>query len=278
MNLVIKFILFFLNFAIFLLSGAVTGLMIWILTLKQKKVSNAYDFFLDPACVLCLVGSVAVFVSFFGWFGSLREHIVSLNIYKWTMTLLFLVEMVFIVLIFVIVYVPDARAKLKIYPEDTLSQAIDKYRDDEDMQNLIDSIQKMLKCCGTSNDDNGYQDWKKNPYFNCSSTGVNFGESCSVPFSCCKDTNTGLVNYMCGKDMLNTGTSETQRSQTIYTTGCLKAITSLLESNVLVVGGVIIGIIIPQIILTNLTSRLIGQIKIQMSKWNSTHIDEIRNS
>lgn len=58
-----------------LLSGAVTALMTWILVEKEKEVKNAYDFFLDPACVMCLAGSVAFLVSFFGWWGSLREYI-----------------------------------------------------------------------------------------------------------------------------------------------------------------------------------------------------------
>jgi hypothetical protein len=54
--------------------------MAWILVEKEKAVLNAYDFFLDPACVLCLAGSVAFVVSFFGWYGSLREYVFFLAI------------------------------------------------------------------------------------------------------------------------------------------------------------------------------------------------------
>ncbi|XP_045190074.1 tetraspanin-33-like isoform X2 [Mercenaria mercenaria] len=269
-NLIVKYLLFFLNFTVFLVCGAITGLMIWILDIKDKSVNNAYDFFLDPACVLCLVGSVAVFVSFFGWYGSLREYVLFLAIYRYLMMFLFLVEMVFIILIFVVVYVPEARKQLNIYPEDTLKEAIVKYRDDEDMQNLIDGIQELLECCGTSNDDLGYKDWARNPYFNCTTELENreFGEYCSVPFSCCKKEDTGLINYLCGRGMQKSTTSETVRSQTIYVQGCFKSITSILQNNVIVVGGVIIGILIPQMLLTSFTGRLIEQIEMQMAKWN----------
>lgn len=263
-----KYALFFVNFAIFLLSGAVVGLMIWILVEKEKIVRNAYDFFLDPACVLCLGGSIGFFTSYFGWFGSLREHVLSLKIYRWTLTVLFLLEMVIVVLIFVVVYVPDARQQLNIYPENSLKEAIVKYRDDDDMQNLIDTIQEELECCGTSNDEIGYKDWSRNAYFNCSSgtVNLNFGEYCSVPFSCCRSQDTGLINYMCGKDMARDTTDAAVRTSTIYTRGCFKAISTILQSNVLVVGGIVIGIFVPQIFLTAVTGTLLGQIKIQLAK------------
>ena len=63
-----------------LVGGAATGLMAWVLVEKEKEVDNAYDFFLDPVCVLCLAGAIAALVSFFGWFGSLRENTLVLKI------------------------------------------------------------------------------------------------------------------------------------------------------------------------------------------------------
>ena len=40
----------------------------------------------------------------------------------------------------------------------------------------------QIKCCGID----GYKDWNKNVYFNCTKTNPS-GLRCGVPYSCCKD-------------------------------------------------------------------------------------------
>lgn len=93
--------------------------------------------------------------------------------------------------------------------EERLSdKIIHMYREDADLQNFIDFAQQevlfmllptfypylcylnmlitvfylslQFRCCGLSAE--GYMDWSKNEYFNCSSPSV---ERCGVPFSCC---------------------------------------------------------------------------------------------
>lgn len=75
---------------------------------------------------------------------------------------------------------------------------IEKYRDDPDLQNLVDWVQKdWLKCCGV----NDYNDWDRNEYFNCSSPSR---EACGVPFSCCKVDKSSkyfMTNKQCGYDL-----------------------------------------------------------------------------
>jgi tetraspanin-5 len=60
---------------------------------------------------------------------------------------------------------------------------IQSYRDDPDLQNMIDWIQRdWLHCCGVNN----YRNWESNIYFNCSSKLVGSVEACGVPASCCR--------------------------------------------------------------------------------------------
>lgn len=101
-----------------------------------------------------------------------------------------------------------------VLEENFTDKIIHTYRDDPDLQNFIDFAQQevfnlpcdvenfllkfllQFRCCGLSSE--GYMDWSKNEYFNCTSPSV---EHCGVPFSCCinaTDIASGLVNIMCG--------------------------------------------------------------------------------
>lgn len=75
--------------------------------------------------------------------------------------------------------------------KDRLSKdLITKYREDTNLQNLIDIIQMEFNCCGIS--DHGYKDWSKNIYFNCTVDNPS-SERCAVPFSCCRDFNVSHI-------------------------------------------------------------------------------------
>lgn len=63
------------------------------------------------------------------------------------------------------------------------------YREDSNLQNLIDTIQMKFECCGVS--DNGFKDWNMNIYFKCNISNPS-SERCAVPFSCCRDFNVSL--------------------------------------------------------------------------------------
>ncbi|XP_050399533.1 tetraspanin-33 [Patella vulgata] len=260
-----KFFLFFSN-CIFLLGGlALTGAGSYVLYLKEKTINTMIDFLFDPSVMIVLIGAIIMFVSFFGLLGSLREITCCLKFYYIILMILLLLEIAAIVIVFVFYYVPSARTTLGLYPEDTLKDAIIKYRDDEDMQNFIDQLQIQLKCCGVSNDDVGYMDWNSNIYFNCTTdtSGPRSPESCSVPFSCCKLVAGQNLDYQCGGGVMRTDSDQSK----IYTKGCLKGLEVWLNDNALIIGGVAIGILIPQAFFIYVAKTLTYQIEEQKSKW-----------
>ncbi|KHN71830.1 Tetraspanin-17, partial [Toxocara canis] len=71
------------------------------------------------------------------------------------------------------------------------------YRDDPDLQALIDWVQIYFKCCGMRSP----HDWDMNIYFNKSSQQFSSPEAGGVPYSCCKQlrgADGGPINYFCG--------------------------------------------------------------------------------
>ncbi|CAG5124877.1 unnamed protein product [Candidula unifasciata] len=262
-----KYSLFFENFLLWFAGTFVTALGAYILVVKQKKVYDVLDFLLDPACILCLGGSVATVVCFIGLCGALRENTCFLKTYYLILCLALLAQLTAAILMIVCYYVPDW--KHAIFPSDTFNQAIVRYRDDPDFQQLIDSLQTELGCCGVSDSDVGFLDWNNNVYFNCSIDSES-PEKCSVPYSCCRRIPGEKMNYRCGTDTLqNDGGVEPNLANTykIYTTGCFRAVGEWINDHVLVVGGVMLGILLPQIVVLFLTKNLILMIYLQKSKW-----------
>lgn len=276
-NLCVKYVLFFENFLIWLLGLACTALGAYILVLKDKVVKDPIDFFFDPSCLVTTAGAVTVFITFIGWMGALREYTSFLRAYNWILTLFLLGELVLIIFVFVFYFVPDAKQKLGLFPEKTFQDAIAKYGvvDDIDMKNLIDNLQEDLQCCGFSDDDNGYFDWNNNQYFNCTppSPGMLASpESCSVPPSCCKLEPGELKNILCGRKVMKYSASgdleESDNHRPIHKVGCLKAVGTFINDHAMVIGGALLGILIPQMFMMFLAKTLRNQILIQKSKWS----------
>uniref|UniRef100_A0A8C3XGN0 Tetraspanin-33 n=1 Tax=Cyanoderma ruficeps TaxID=181631 RepID=A0A8C3XGN0_9PASS len=128
----------------------------------------------DPAILLLVVGVLTFLITFCGCVGSLRENICLLQLFSVCLTIIFLLQLAAGVLGFV--FSDKARGKVS----EIINGAIVHYRDDLDLQNLIDFGQKEFSCCGGVS----YKDWSQNMYFNCTATNPS-RERCSVPFSCC---------------------------------------------------------------------------------------------
>lgn len=129
---------------------------------------------IDPVVLVLMVGVVMFTLGFAGCVGALRENICLLKFFCGAIVLIFFLELAVAVLAFL--FQDWVRDRFREFFESNIKS----YRDDIDLQNLIDSLQKANQCCGAY----GPEDWDLNVYFNCS--GASYSrEKCGVPFSCC---------------------------------------------------------------------------------------------
>ncbi|KAF4532595.1 hypothetical protein B566_EDAN013373 [Ephemera danica] len=225
------------------------------------KVETVHDVVLNISLLMVLAGGVIFIVSFTGCVGALRENTCLLKFYSLCLLIFFLLEMAIAVGGFVF---PQAMQSL--LEESFTDKIIHSYREDPDLQNLIDFGQQEFKCCGLSHD--GYTDWAKNEYFNCSSPSV---ESCGVPYSCCMnatDISSGLINIMCGYGVQ--GLPVAEASKKIWTSGCIEEVRIWAERNLYTIAGIALGVALAQLFVIYLAKTLESQIELQRAGWRST--------
>jgi len=261
----VKYTMFFINFMIWIVGLLMVAIGLWAFLDKYNtqgivKVQTAFDIILDLSIVLIVVGGLIFAISFAGCIGALRENTCLLGLYSVTVVIILLSEITLAIVAFVFPNVFLEEIKLKLSEE-----VIEKYRDDTNLQNLIDFLQKEFQCCGIS--DRGYQDWNQNMYFNCSDTNES-AEKCGVPYSCCRNSSNivdGLINMMCG---YGTQTKEYhQATKVIYTDGCITVMMNSARHNFHIIAGVALGVAFAQIFVLYLARSLQGQIDMQKARW-----------
>lgn len=246
-SLLMKYSMFFFNLFFWLAGGVLLSIGIW--ARREKGMEVFGDLFADPAVLFILVGVIMFLVGFFGCLGALRENVMMLRLFMWSLVILILLQIIGAILAFVF------RDELEDKARENLDDAIVKYRDDDDLRNLIDFIQEEFCCCGA----NDPKDWTKNRYFSCSQDpNLAVAESCGVPFSCCK-TSDQRVNSQCGYGV-NDVKSEVIPSQTIWTGGCVDALMDWAEDNMLAIAVTVLVVAIVQILGIALSGTLIQQI------------------
>ncbi|XP_048862547.1 tetraspanin-33b isoform X2 [Brienomyrus brachyistius] len=244
----IRYFLFFFSFLFWMLSMLIVIIGVYAKT--QKATDAVRDTFLvDPAVILIAVGVVMFFITFCGCIGALRQNMELLKTFSLSLTLIFLIQLAIAVLGFF--YSDQTRDTLGTF----VKKAIVHYRDDLDLQNLMDYIQKEFKCCGG----NDYTDWSWNLYFNCSADNPST-ERCGVPYSCCIPLpGEAVVNTMCGFGVQTLKYLEAAKS--INPVGCADRAVMWIESHLLLVGALALGLALPQIVGIVLSQILISQIQ-----------------
>eukprot|EP00112_Aurelia_sp_Birch-Aquarium-sp1_P007472 Seg1815.3 transcript_id=Seg1815.3/GoldUCD/mRNA.D3Y31 product=Tetraspanin-33 protein_id=Seg1815.3/GoldUCD/D3Y31 len=254
-SLCLKYLLFFFNVFFWLVGGVTLAIGVWARvenTKTNKGVSTFADWDLDPAFFLIAVGFLIFLLGFCGCVGALRENIVLLKFFSICLSIIFFMQLAAGVIGFVF------RNKIKTVVSKKLSKTIINYRDNADLQALIDYTQETFQCCGLQ----GYDDWEMNIYFNCSSPG---SEACGVPYSCCI---TDKLNTMCGYGIRLKTMAPAVRRTKIYTRGCIDGVTSWFKSHLVIVGAVAIGVALLQILGIGFSTTLIADIRKQLAKWD----------
>ncbi|XP_060885501.1 tetraspanin-33 isoform X2 [Labrus mixtus] len=240
---VVKYLLFLFNFIFWIIALVMVSIGVYARMMKHAEAALAC-LSVDPAMMLMVIGVLMFFLTFCGCVGSLRENICLLQ----TLT----------AGVLGFIFSDKARDRVTVI----INKAIVHYRDDLDLQNLIDFGQKEFDCCGAVT----YTDWSQNMYFNCKADNPS-RERCSVPFSCCiisKDK--VVVNTMCGQGVQDL--EYIQAGDHIHTNGCIDKLVNWIHSNLFILGGVALGLAIPQLVGILLSQILINQIKDQIEQQN----------
>uniref|UniRef100_A0A673JP47 Tetraspanin n=1 Tax=Sinocyclocheilus rhinocerous TaxID=307959 RepID=A0A673JP47_9TELE len=222
-----KYLMFSYNIIFWLAGTAFIAIGFWGVLSDLTQVTRLHGF--DPVWGVLVVGTVTFILGFAGCVGALRENICLLKFFSGVIGFIFFLELTAAVLVFVF------QGQVREWINDFFLANVKAYREDIDLQNLIDSLQKLNHCCGAKDPN----DWNLNVYFNCSKDNPS-REKCGVPFSCCiSDPADTVVNTQCGYDVRISGTPW---GNTIYVKGCMMALEEWLPRNLYIVAGVFIVI------------------------------------
>ncbi|XP_026064844.1 tetraspanin-33-like [Carassius auratus] len=255
----VKYLLFFFNMIFWVIALILISIGVYSRIVKHETALACLT--VDPALLLMIVGILMFFITFCGCVGSLRENICLLQTFCIILTIIFLLQLVAGVLGFV--FSDKALGKVT----KMVNNAIKHYRDDIDLQNLIDYGQKQFNCCGGIS----YLDWSQNMYFNCSKENPST-ERCSVPFSCCLiSKEEAVINTMCGHGVQRL--EYLAAGAFINTNGCIDKMVNWIHSNLFLLGGIALALAIPQLVGIILSQILINQIQdqIKLQNYNQQH-------
>ncbi|XP_077182422.1 tetraspanin-17 isoform X2 [Paroedura picta] len=209
----------------------------------------------DPVWLFLVVGGVMFVLGFAGCIGALRENTFLLKFFSVFLGLIFFLELTAGILAFI--FKDWIKDQLNFF----INNNVKAYRDDIDLQNLIDFAQEYWSCCGA----HGPNDWNFNIYFNCTDSNPS-RERCGVPFSCCvKDPAEDVLNTQCGYDVRLK--LELEQQTFIHTKGCAVQFEKWLQDNLIVVAGTFVGIALLQIFGICLAQNLVSDINAVKANW-----------
>uniref|UniRef100_A0A8K9Y6R6 Tetraspanin 5a n=1 Tax=Oncorhynchus mykiss TaxID=8022 RepID=A0A8K9Y6R6_ONCMY len=265
----IKYFIFGFNIIFWLLGVAFLGIGLWAWNEKGvlSNISSITDLGgFDPVWLFLVTGGVMFILGFAGCIGALRENTLLLKFFSVFLGIIFFLELTAGVLAFV--FKDWIKDQLNFF----INNNIRAYRDDIDLQNLIDFTQEYWECCGAF----GADDWNLNIYFNCTDTNPS-REKCGVPFSCCtKDPAEDVINTQCGYDVR--AKTDAEQKTYIHVKGCVPQFEKWLQDNLTVVAGIFIGVALLQIFGICLAQNLVSDIEAVRASWARRQIFHLVSS
>ncbi|XP_042241841.1 CD151 antigen-like [Homarus americanus] len=221
----IRFLMFAVNFVIWVASIAILVLGVWTVVDRpylERLLGN--DMYMTAAYILIATGCIVFFVSFLGCFGALREVKCMLLTYFIIVLLLFII----LLIAGILGYVFKDKAETSV--NHAMMNAMKEYRSGSNntFTKAWDETQQAMKCCAINEQD----EWAKyNTEF--SQTGF------KVPKSCCKKDDTSGLLQEC-----QTRPSESNS----FTDGCFSMATDFVKQHALIIGGVGIAVAVIMVV------------------------------
>lgn len=219
----VKYVLFLFNLIFFICGLAL--IIVGAVTLTQV---NNYITFLGGsatglAILVIVIGCIIFTIGFFGCCGAYKEN------YCMVMTFAFLLGIIFVLEIAAGIGAYVARDQVGDLITDEMEDSMSSYSTpgDETIRDAWDLVQHDLQCCGT----NGSDSW--------TDRGV------AIPESCCKTEQSGC----------------TAVEANMYPDGCLDKFIKWVVANIIIIGGVGIGLSFVQIVGIFLSCCLARSIK-----------------
>lgn len=208
-----KTMLMVFNFVFWISGIAVLALGIWMKVQLHIYVELTTMYYNETPYVLMGVGGGIILVGTLGCCCTVKGKSAFLYMYAAFLVLVFVVELSVAIAAFVY------RGKLEEGFNEGLTNALKEYEEDDEKTKAINDIQEGLHCCGKDK----YSDWFEVPYGK---------DDNRVPESCCIDKNDCKPTNLPPAGSNVTG---------IYVEGCYTKVTTFMEKNFGIIGGVAVG-------------------------------------
>uniref|UniRef100_A0A8I5Y926 Tetraspanin 17 n=1 Tax=Rattus norvegicus TaxID=10116 RepID=A0A8I5Y926_RAT len=233
-----KYFLFGFNIVFWVLGALFLAIGLWAWGEKGvlSNISGLTDLGgLDPVWLFVVIGGIMSVLGFAGCIGALRENTFLLKFFSVFLGLIFFLELAAGILAFV--FKDWIRDQLNLF----INNNVKAYRDDIDLQNLIDFAQEYVSVVSVVGPHASDPRW---------------AHERGSKFCVCRQAEPGPVSPQ-----------ELEQQGSIYTKGCVGQFEKWLQDNLIVVAGVLVAIALLQICGICLAQNLVSDIEAVKANW-----------